>query len=134
MSLILLGILFGVLGAGWYGFERQKAVYEQLVRVLENDRDAARQEARVFRGLVLPSFSRVEASEGAPEAGESQRTAVSQKKPAQATQSFYRPARLPFRKLFNMERRKTNTPQQKTDALATALQKAQPKVPQQVPL
>ena len=121
MSWLLAGLLIGVLGAGWFGFERQREVYEQLVRTLENDRDAARNESKVFRGLLFPVLNRAEvATEGAP------------KVPGESTSSPRRVrSRMPFRTQFNLARKFMNTPQQKTDTLAAALEKQKPLNPVQ---
>jgi hypothetical protein len=133
LSWLLLGLLLGVIGAGWYGFERQSAVYEQLLRVLENDRDAARNEAKVFRGLLFPVLNKVEAvSEDAAKrssqpSGEGRNSGSVASSQTASVSPRRRPRFIPSRVWFNMLRKNTNTPQKKTDALASALDKQVPK-------
>jgi len=129
----LAGLLVAILGVGWFAFERQRAVFEQLVEEVKNDRDGAYQEMRVYRGLLFPVVRMAE--EGKSVAGSTPASPV-----PLASSSMVEPAagqkagrssgrarprqRVPFRQFFNMARRETNTPQKKTDALASALELA----------
>ncbi len=65
VSFLLAGLLIGVIAAGVigfkFGFDRQREVYEQLIATLEDDREAARNEARVFRSLLISSDLKSEA-------------------------------------------------------------------------
>ena len=54
---LILGFIFGA----WFGSENVRRADERLIATLEADRDAARNEAKVFRGLLLPNFGRVDA-------------------------------------------------------------------------
>lgn len=110
----LLGILVGVIAAGWYGFERQREVFEQLVRSLEHERDEARNEAKVFRGLLFPAIAR-KSDDQAP---------AKVAAPTRADGAVAR-GRMPFRKYFNLVREQTNKKQLATDALAAAITEAQ---------
>lgn len=115
MSWLLAGLLVGVLVAGWFGYERQREVYEQLVRTLENDRDAARSEAKVFRGLLFPVLNRVDAPAALLEQPDERSPAKRQVR-----------SHIPFRLRFDQIRKVMNTRQQSTDALAAALAKQKP--------
>jgi hypothetical protein len=131
LTWLLLGLLIGVVAAGFYGYERQAAVYEQLVRTVETQRDHAIAEMKVFRGLLFPVINRAAeaASEGAVrEAATHPPTPLVQpsKLAAPAPSHSASPLmsrRLPFRMRFNQARKQTNTPQIKHDALADALAK-----------
>lgn len=114
MSFALAGILVGVILAGWYGFERQREVFEQLVQTLEHERDEARNEAKVFRGLLFPAIARKNEDQ-APKKVDA---------PIRAGGVPPR-GRMPFRKYFNLVREQTNKKQLATDALAAAITEAQ---------
>lgn len=142
MNWLLLGLLIGALAAGWFGFERQRQVYDQLVATLAADRDAARNETKVFRSLLFPSITRAEENLGdvsrqvqAPGGG-SPVPRTSPKDPSVRTSARSR-ARISSRAWFNVIRKQSNTPQIKTDALADAIkfvnesQKVQSAVPSQ---
>jgi hypothetical protein len=141
VTFLLAGLLIGVLLAGWFGFERYRQVYEQLIAAITAERDKALHEAKVYRGLLLPALSRVEAaaaSEGAP--GQQRDLGGSRAVPNASSQAAAKPAssrmrrlRVGSREFFNEMRRARNTPQIKTDALADAIEhvNAQQKVPTQ---
>lgn len=106
MTWLLAGLLLGVIAAGWYGFDRQRAVYEQLVGILAADRDAARNEAKVFRALLFPASKALDVP---PES-----------KPISAPLIN---TRQPFRLRFKQSVRANATGQLKKDNLAAALLK-----------
>ena len=139
MTYLLCGLLLGVIAAGWFGFERQRQVYEQLVATVEAERDKVAMEAKVYQRLLFPVLNRAEAGLGEANdttqkrfSGEGQiGSASASSNPAQknSVKRTVRRRNVPFRMLFNELRRAANTSQQKTDALATAL--SQQKVPTQ---
>ncbi len=130
----LLGLLLAALALAWYAFDRQRQVYEHLFAVLERDRDEARQEAKVFRRLVLPVFDKAEQSvvSAAPASPPQQETAGATEGRAGANHSS--PAalhpllnrRTPFRLRFKSAARMLNTKQKKIDALAASLGEQNP--------
>jgi hypothetical protein len=133
MTWFLAGLLVAVLGVGWWAFERQRAVYEQLVDEVKNDRDGAYQEMRVYRGLLFPVVKMAEERKsvaGSTPASPAPLASSSTVEPAAGEKSGRssgraRPRRrVPFRHFFNQARRETNTPQKSTDALASALELA----------
>lgn len=133
---LLIGLLLGVIVVGWYGFERQRETYGQIVEILTRDRDAAKHEASVFRRIVLPAFDKVGSAVSgvAVSAVLGGGSVVGAAAPAGATPKAAQPAnpllnrRTPFRIRFKQAAKMLNTGQRKTDALASAL--ANQKVPQ----
>lgn len=133
---ILLGLLLATLGIGWYGFERQAQVYRQLVGILEQQRDEARHEAKVFRRLVLPVYDKAESSLASTNVNSA---AITSPQPvggvlsvaasplaensvhSSPPQNPLLDRRVPFRIRFKQMSRATNTKQKATDTLATAL-------------
>lgn len=150
LSAIVCGLVFEI--SRERSLRLQARRYEETIRILTEDRDAAREEARIFRGIICPTMNRKEGQPGPelPKPGQltnweqfkiptptkaKTETLPPAKKPAVA-QSFYcgrnvKPAgqRLPFRILFNQARQAMNSKQKKTDALASAL--SQVKTPQE---
>lgn len=113
-----------------FALNRQREVYEQLVRTLENDRDAARQESKVFRGLLFPVINRAEAaSEGAAAFSPGASSTPGRRAPKAAPLEVAAPKtveeiwrlRVPYREKFKLLRQLSNSKQQRTDALASAL-------------
>lgn len=123
----LLGLLLGTLGIGWYGFERQRHVYEQLIQILERQCGEARHEAKVFRRLVLPVFDKAEnsISVNAPPPTEKEapvcatERGVAAPNPSAATPLMNR--RTPFRIRWKQMAAAANTKQKNTDTLASAI-------------
>lgn len=132
----MIGPFLIVIVAAAIAFGGQAAVYERMIRILIADRDRVRRESAVYLGLLCPATRRVEAEagdvakpQGSVSSGEGNKPTIaappgsasvrSTRKPA--ANPFYRPKRVPFRKFFNDVRKLTNTPQQKTDALAEAI-------------
>lgn len=110
----------------WYGYQRQAETYEQLVSILERSRDEARHEAQVFRRLVLPVYDKAENSSSSavsPPQSLGGVPVATSASPAQTPPSNLFNRRVPFRVRFNQARKAMNTKQQKTDALASALEK-----------
>lgn len=122
----LIGALLGVLGAGWYAYDRQAQIYAQLVGILEADRDHARKEAQVFRGLLFPALGKIERNEVSVEAPAT---------PAQPADAGSRPQsaprssnpllnkRTPFKIRFKKGLAMLNTKQQGRNELTAAIQK-----------
>ena len=108
-------ILAVLVAAGWYAFERQAAIYEQMVALLEKDREAARAESKVFRGLLFPGVAKIEMS------ADSRGQAAPPPSAAPVNPMLNR--RVPFRLRWKQAVKLSNTKQMKTDALASALQK-----------
>jgi len=133
MTGILIGTIAALFALLAWAFHRQREIYEQLFSVLERDRDEAKHEAKVFRGLAFPVMLKVESREEAAGAVVSQqplRNDAAQAPPASSGLStklnpFFN-RRSPFRIRFNKMRALTNSKQQKTDALAAALENAKP--------
>lgn len=125
MTWLLAGLLIGVIAAGLYGFERQRQVYEQLVKTLEADRDGVIKEMRVYRNLLFPVLARADnpvavadlPNTTAPKAA----NAVVVNRAGVVPHTGRPVQRLSFRQRFNKARKTTNTPQIKTDVLADAI-------------
>lgn len=116
----LLGSLFGVILVGWFAFERQRDVYEQMVALITADRDIARSEVKVFRTLLFPGLAKMEAAKQAmDEIGP-------KPQPASNVQPFRRNKRTPFRHYFKEMMKLHNTKQTATDRLAAALEAQKP--------
>jgi hypothetical protein len=134
----LLAVALVAIGLHALSLLRQSARYEALidevksghaaiVARLEDERDHARNEAKVYRGLLIPAITRSEAkpagAAGSAIESPTSTATASGRRPASAA-STRSASRVPFRNLFNAARRMTNTKQQRTDALANALQTA----------
>ena len=119
---LVVGLLLGFIFGAWFGSENVRRADERLIATLETDRDAARNEAKVFRGLLIPNFARVDTVTRAAEI----KAAADNAKPGSIARDPNR-RRVPFRKLFNLARQESNQKQIRTDALASALE--QVKVP-----
>ena len=133
MIATLIGTVVALLALLVWAFDRQRQIYEQLFQILERDRDEARHEAKVFRGLAFPVMLKIESREEAAQPGLSsqplrQSTASGAASSGPSTPNPLFNKRTPFRIRFNQMRKLTNTPQQKTDALASALEKQSPEV------
>lgn len=113
-----------------FAMARQEELHAEIVVHLQAERDFARNEARVYRNLLMPALKKAE-GEPADRASQPEppRTAspVAGHQARSASPAAERRRRqiVPFRKFFNDMRRMTNTPQRKTDALAEAIQTAQ---------
>jgi len=139
MTYLLAGLLIGVIAAGWFGYESQQNVYDKLIFELQRQVQEARNEAKVFRGLLFPSINKAEVNLGdvrsaspAQISGEGS-SAASRTAPKGA--SARRRMRISTKDWFNQMRRASNGPQVKTDALAAAIEhvNAQQQVQQKVP-
>lgn len=97
-----------VVGAiAWHlSLDRQAAIYEQMLAILERERDQARAEAKLFMGLIVPATKRDEAP-----------TVV---KPT-SSEPVKSMGRMSFRRRFNLMRREKNTKQNTIDALASRI-------------
>jgi hypothetical protein len=141
MSAFGSGVIFGVVAMAvvvffaWLPSER--TVYDQIIRMLERDRDAARNEAKVFRNLLFPVMARAEgaASEPTPnpQPGPASSRSAAPSKPAtpqppsqpKTVDEIFR-MRIPYRDKFKLLMRLNNSKQQKHDALASALAQQKP--------
>jgi hypothetical protein len=117
----LLGVLFAaVFGLGWYqiasAYEREAAIHIQMIATLEEERDAARDEAKIFRNLLFPAVARAENGELASAKAPPSQQSIPDTRPRLRRQGSWK-------NFFNEVRKLSNTPQQKTDALASALEK-----------
>jgi|SRR5215472_4858534 len=135
---LVIGLLCGF-GAGicvgiWFAHAADNRVIEQLA----GERDRALAEKNAFRNLVVPQLgrqARVEVTSDPlagfyrkPPAPATEGTAigpVAPKNPEPPATNAAAPTlrRMPFRKRFNLIRRGTNAKQQRTDALASAIEK-----------
>lgn len=97
--------------------ENIRAEHAETIRRLEAERDKAQNEATVYRNFLIPRLREKEAEPPAPPTT----TPLQVKNPA-LQRRRKRGAR--FVNWFNEMRRSTNTPQQRTDALAQALENA----------
>ena len=117
--------------------DQQRAGYEQLIQSLEAERDHARHEAEVWRGMMIPRFKQAEAVSGEPRkptdklSGEgesvergSPKAAPARKIPARGT--------MRTRDYFNLVRQLTNTGQRSKDALVKSLTTQVPQEKQNV--
>lgn len=132
MIFLLAGLLAGVVVTFYFVYVTQARVYEQLISMLASDRDSARHEAQVYRGILAPSLRRAEAGvtdaaapvrPAHPGPGQAKTTPA----PAVSNSSASRlrfGGRTPFRRAFNFARQATNTPQNRVNALADAIQTA----------
>lgn len=120
----LLGVLIGVVAAGIYAYERQGASYAEISRLLEADRDAARNEAKVFRNLLFPALARIEKGELPAEAAATPAKASTgagdRTHPVSRSPLFDK--RTPFRVRFKQALAATNTKQKGRDELTAAIQ------------
>jgi hypothetical protein len=136
MTLGLLGtiVLLGLLG--WFAHREQGQRYEQIVRILERQRDEARQEAKVFRNLLFPVMAKAEsgASGDVSSAAATPVAAARQAPPSASPKAPELPKtvadiwkmKVPYRQKFKLYQQLTNSKQQRTDALASALEKQKP--------
>lgn len=93
---------------------------QELVReILTADRDSARNEAKVYRGALFPGITKIEAEAPAKTAT----VAVAAQCDMTITPLRQVNRRRPFRIRFKENTARTNTPQKRTDALASALEK-----------
>lgn len=137
-AFVLLGA-FAAFGMGILRLclEQQQEGYDQLVATLAAERDHARHEAEVWRGMMIPKFNKVEAVSGEPRqstdklSGEgksvergSPKAASARKIPARGT--------MRTRDYFNLVRQLSNTGQRRQDALAKALTTQVPQEKQNV--
>ena len=128
MISLFIGLLVGAIACAVIVI-LQRQVCADLIQRLEADRDLARNEAKVYRELLFPVLRKTDTASG----GASTATTTSAISPNGQTATVRDaspkavPAkvrtRMPFRIRFNEMRRQMNTPQQKTDAMADALEK-----------
>jgi hypothetical protein len=128
---LLLGLIVGIVA----GLAIADRTTKKLIATLESDRELARNEAKVFRGLLFPVLNRsTEEAKPAPELPEIV------KKPAQPAAApppvnpLQRPRHMRTKTWFNQVRRILNSKQQRTDALSSAIEQARVQFKQQVPL
>jgi hypothetical protein len=128
IGIVILLLVFALVAIVEFSLlPRQAALYEEIIRRVEEERDFARNESRVYRGLLMPALKRTEAASGDRENTIPQSHPVEKapaSTPSRSPQTASRLRRLPFRQQFNLARKAMNTPQQRTDALAEALQTA----------
>lgn len=116
----LIGLLLGVLLIGWIGYERQRALYEQIFSLLQGQRDEARREMKVFRGLLFPAVAKFEGVFPPPP---TEQPANQIGQPAGSSQPARSKLHIPFKTKFKQALRSMNTPQIARDRLAAALEK-----------
>jgi hypothetical protein len=120
----------------WFSFREQGRRYEQIIKLLETDRDAAKHEAKVFRNLLFPVMARAEGAAAEPtpypQPGPASSRSAAPSKPAtpqpKTADEIFK-MKIPYREKFKLLMRLNNSKQLKHDALASALaqQKAQEK-------
>jgi hypothetical protein len=103
----------------------QKHLYEALIQTLTSERDMARQEAKVYRAMILPGYERV--ATAAPAPAMDQVAQPGQSAP-QSRASARRPRGVSSRQWFNLLRAKTNSKQQHIDKIAEAILEKKAKV------
>jgi hypothetical protein len=125
---IVVGIIFALILS-----MSERRIYQQLIVSLECERDAARDEAQAFRGILIPKLAKVEGAAGEPRAAAIppelplQRTAFSAASPIPAKPvNPLLNKRIPFRLRFKMAAKANNMKQKQTDALASALAQIKP--------
>lgn len=135
VTLASAAFVLGFVVGGVFAAKAQRTFDEQMFEMLEADRDLARHEANVLRGILCPVLNRkpAEVSQGEPasdKAAPAKPAAGPGAHPAgrgtPQTRGGRRGQRMSFRLLFNQARMLTNSKQRKTDALATALEKVKP--------
>jgi hypothetical protein len=138
MIWIVLVLLAMAIGGGWAAFDRQQKLYEQMFGLLLRERDQARNESTVYRNLLFPVL-RDTKSDPAPTSNalHETRRGASERGPvaaptAPAGPSNFLGRRIPFKIRFKTAMRTLNTKQQKTDALASALENQKPQEKQNV--
>jgi hypothetical protein len=105
---------------------------QQILALLESERDVAKQEAKVYRNLLFPVMAKVD-NEGRsgstlePVAAQVPRPvgAGSGKANPQPQNPFFN-RRIPFKLRFKLAAKALNSKQQRTDALASALEQQKP--------
>ncbi len=125
---LALSVLLGLVG--WYAFEERGRRYEQILRMLETQRDEARQEAKVFRNLLFPVMAKAEAgasgdvggtaAAGAATRPASNRPGASPKAPElpKTADEIWR-MRIPYREKFKLLIEKQKPVQEKTHVNAS---------------
>lgn len=143
LTIAALALVLGFVIGGLFGARQQQRYDSALIEMLTSDRDAARHEATVLRGILCPVLSRRpnEVSQGEPApktaaagtahsagrgASPLAQAQVEAQSPARTGRRFRRGIPTPFRTLFNTARANSNTPQKRTDALAAALSQQKP--------
>jgi hypothetical protein len=124
VGIAALALAVGLLAGVKIGLWLQSDDATRLIATLETDRDSARHEAKVLRGLLSPALYRAESSNGKP-AVPAQQGVSSGCEPtapqADTRQRLRRPRRLSTRHWLNQVRQQFNTKQRHVDAVATAL-------------
>lgn len=129
MTILLFGMALGFIGslaAAEFIVGRGDA---KTIELLTADRDLARHEANVLRGILCPVLNRKpsEAAQGEPApakpAAQADAHPAGRGTPSPGMMRTGK-QRISFRRAFNTARMLTNSKQRKTDALATAIDKA----------
>lgn len=115
----------------WFALSERSRRYEQIITLLERDRDAAKSEAKLYRNLLMPALARAEgASEPKPAAVAPNKVAApskpASKPPEPKSVDDIWAMRIPYREKFKLLMRLTNSKQRRTDALASALEQQKP--------
>jgi hypothetical protein len=139
MTWAFLSVVALLLLVGWFAVQERGRRYEQIIKLLEAERDAARNEAKVFRNLSFPAIARAEGAAAEPPAHATPATtpgprSAAPSRPAIAAVANTAPktldevfaSRLRYRDKFKMVMKLTNSKQQKTNALASALSQQKP--------
>ena len=132
---MILGLVISIVLCGliaWYAFREQGRRYQQIITILTNDRDAARNEAKVFRNLLFPVMAKAEGAastvdsaasgEGRVVAGKVAPSVVAAPKTVDEIWAL----KIPYREKFKLLLKLNNSKQVRTDALASALAKQKP--------
>lgn len=120
------GLLVGA-AAITFAWRLERKTWRQLVALLERQRDEARHEMKVYRGLLFPIVAKAETVAGSSPAPASASQGSSKVEPAAGNQSGRSStrtfARKPFRVRFKQAVRSFNSKQLGIDRLAGALEK-----------
>lgn len=134
LAIALLGLIT------YFAYREQGRRYEQLIRILENDRDAARAESKTYRNLLFPLMAKTEAAHEAPNGANAAPASEPVKvgklpaappvPPEPKTVDDIWKMRIPYRQKFKLLLKLNNTKQRNHDALVSALESQKP-VPQE---
>ncbi len=119
------GLLFFANAIFAWHDRRQIEMHAEIIARLEIERDYARHEAKVYRGLLMPAVKRAEAESDDAVPAATPRSAAQGSSTASTHPAPLRRGRqVPYRSWFNQARRLTNTKQQRVDALGDAIENA----------